>query len=174
VKGLFDQLDRRIIRLLQANARETSAAMARRLGVSERTVRNRVRRLIEEKAILPTVVVNHRRFGYQMAVDIFCEVDMAKMAEVGEALLQLPEVNYIAVSTGDQDLSIQALLESSDAVYDFVQRLVSIPGIRRTRTVLVPRVLKDTYEWIPPKVDFVEYDGELLPDGPGPQDFIDP
>jgi Lrp/AsnC family transcriptional regulator for asnA, asnC and gidA len=173
MKGLFDQLDRRIIHLLQANARETSAAMARRLGVSERTVRNRVQRLMAERAILPTVVVNHRRFGYPMAVDIFCEVDMARMAEVGEALCQLPEVNYVAVSTGDQDLSIQALLESGDAVYDFVQRLVRIPGIQRTRTVLVPRVLKDTYEWIPPEVDFAPYDGELLPEEKPPEDSID-
>jgi Lrp/AsnC family transcriptional regulator for asnA, asnC and gidA len=167
MKGTFDKLDRCIIRLLQKNSRASSAALARELGVSDRTIRNRINRLVEHRAILPTVVVNHRHFGYQMAVDIFCEVDMSRMAEVGQALLQLPEVNYIAFSTGDQDFSVQALLESSDAVYDFVQRLVSIPGVKRTRTVLVPRILKDTYEWMPPESDFHEYEGELnsLPGG---------
>jgi len=154
----FDSLDRRIIRLLQGNGRATSAEIARQLGVSERTVRNRVNRMVARGAILPTVVVNHRHFGYQMAVDIFCEVDITRMDEVGEALARLPEVNYIAYSTGDQDLSIQALLESSDDVYKFVQKLASIPGVRRTRTVLVPRILKHTFEWIPPETDFEEYE----------------
>jgi Lrp/AsnC family transcriptional regulator for asnA, asnC and gidA len=161
MKGTFDKLDQCIIRLLQKNGRAKSAVLARELGVSDRTVRNRIKRLVEQGAILPTVVVNHRSFGYHTAVDIFCEVDMSRMAEVGHALLQLPEVNYIAFSTGDQDFSVQALLESSDAVYDFVQKLVSIPGVRRTRTVLVPRILKDAYQWMPPDSDFLEYDGEL-------------
>ena len=161
MKGPFDQLDRHIIHLLQEDGRASSAEISRRLGISARTVRNRIDRLVEEKAIVPTVVVNHRRFGYQTAVDVFCEVDIGKMAEIGRTLSRLPEVNYVAYSTGDQDISIQALLESSDAVYEFVQRLARIPGIRRTRTVLVPRVIKDTYEWIPPETDFEEYPGEL-------------
>jgi Lrp/AsnC family transcriptional regulator for asnA, asnC and gidA len=161
----LDTLDRRIIRLLQANGRATSAEIARQVGVSERTVRNRINRMVERGAILPTVVVNHKYFGYQTAVDIFCEVDISRMEEIGKELLsRLPEVNYIAYSTGDQDISIQALLESSDNVYEFVQRLVSIPGVQRTKTVLVPRILKNTYEWIPPETGFEEYDGELTPE----------
>jgi Lrp/AsnC family transcriptional regulator, regulator for asnA, asnC and gidA len=157
---VFDQLDRRVIRLLQKDGRASSAEISRQLGASERTIRNRINRLIEHQAILPTVVVNHRRFGYQTAVDIFCEVDISRMAEICQALAPLPEVNYIAYSTGDQDLSIQALLESSDAVYEFVQRLAAIPGVQRTKTVLVPRILKNTYEWIPPERDFADYEDE--------------
>ncbi len=151
---VFYSLDRQIICLLQRNGRVSSAEISRQLGASERTVRNRINRLVERGAIMPTVVVNHQYFGYRTAVDIFCEVDLNRMEEVGQALSQLPEVNYIAYSTGDQDISIQALLKSSDAVYEFTQRLANIPGIRRTKTVLVPRILKNTYEWIPPETDF--------------------
>jgi hypothetical protein len=32
--------------------------------------------------------------------------------------------------------------------------LYLIPGIRRTRTILVPRILKDTYQWFPPPEAF--------------------
>ena len=156
MKGVFCILDRRIIRLLQRNGRASSAEISRQLGVSERTVRNRIKRMVERGAITPTVVVNHQHFGYRTAVDIFCEADLNEMEEIGRVLSQLPEVNYIAYSTGDQDISIQALLKSSDAVYEFTQRLANIPGIRRTKTVLVPRILKNTYEWIPPETDFEE------------------
>ena len=78
--------------------------------------------------------------------------------------MQLPEVNYIAYATGDQDISIQVLLESSDAIYEFTQKLVKISGIHRTKTVVVPRILKNTFEWIPPEDDFEEYGGDLSPD----------
>jgi Lrp/AsnC family transcriptional regulator, regulator for asnA, asnC and gidA len=161
--GTFDQLDRCIIHLLQRDGRMSSADVARRLAISERTVRNRIKRLVDDGAIHLTAVVKHQRFGYETAVDIFCEVDIARMDEIGRALGAIPEINYIAYSTGDQDISLQALLASSEAVYPFVQKLASIPGIRRTRTVLVPRILKNTYEWIPTEADFAPYEGVLPP-----------
>jgi Lrp/AsnC family transcriptional regulator for asnA, asnC and gidA len=160
----FDALDLRIIRLLQSDARLSSAEIARQLGVSERTVRHRITRLTNAQAIIPTVVVNPKVFGYQTAVDVFCEVEVHLMEQVSRALARLPEVNYVAFSTGDQDLSIQALLESTDRVYDFIQEVARVPGVRRTRTVLVPRVIKDTYMWTPPDCDFQEYSGDLEPE----------
>ncbi|MBN1315977.1 MAG: Lrp/AsnC family transcriptional regulator [Anaerolineales bacterium] len=159
----YDQLDRLIIQHLQSDGRASSADIARQVGAPERTVRNRINRLIEQGTITPTVVIDHRSFGYLTAVDIFCEVDISRMNEIGKALSEFAEINYIAYSFGDQDMSIQALLKSNDDVYDFVQRLVAIPGILRTKTVLVPRIIKNTYQWIPPESDFDEYDGDLSP-----------
>jgi Lrp/AsnC family transcriptional regulator for asnA, asnC and gidA len=112
----FDALDRRNIRLLQTNARLSSAEVARQLEASERTVRNRISRLIEARAVIPTVVVNPKVFGYQTAVDIFCEVEVNLMDQVSSPLAKMPKVNYVAHSIGDQDISIQILLESTDLV----------------------------------------------------------
>jgi Lrp/AsnC family transcriptional regulator for asnA, asnC and gidA len=160
----FDALDRRIIRLLQSDARLSSAEIARQLAASERTIRNRISRLVEVGAVIPTVVVNPKAFGYQTAVDIFCEVEVNLMDQVSKALAKMPEVNYVAYSTGDQDISIQVLLESTDLVYEFIQKVAQVPGVRRTRTVLVPRVVKDTYMWTPPACDFRDYSGNLPPE----------
>jgi Lrp/AsnC family transcriptional regulator for asnA, asnC and gidA len=164
MRGVFDLLDRRIIRLLQQDGRVSSAEIARQLQVSERTVRNRIRRLVERDAIRPTVIVNHKLFGYQVFIDVFCEVDINRMDEIGQVIARLSEVNYVAYSTGDQDISVQVLLESPDSVYDIIQRLASIPGVRRTKTVLLTRIVKDTYQWIPPEGDFEAYDGHLPPE----------
>ena len=154
----FDMLDRDIIVLLQQDGRMSSSEIGIRLQVSERTIRNRIKRLVESEAIHPTVVVNWRSFGYLTAVDIFVEVDLPHLLEIGEALAQHPEVNYIALSTGDQDISIQAVLKSMDELHNFIQRLSDIPGLRRTKTVLVPRILKSTHDWIPPAEDFNQMD----------------
>ncbi|MBI3158011.1 MAG: Lrp/AsnC family transcriptional regulator [Chloroflexi bacterium] len=151
----LDQTDREIIWLLNQDARLSSAEIGRRLELPERTVRNRINRLLRDEIIKPVGVLNPAKFGYHLAVDIFCELEMGAQKQVIEAVLPMREVTYLAYSTGDQDLSIQAIFTDSDEMHDFItRRLHTIPGIRRTRTVLVPRIVKETYEWRPPDEAF--------------------
>lgn len=145
------KLDKAIIHGLNANARLSSSQIARELEVAERTVRHRINRLIEAEIIKPVAVVNAAAFGYDLVVDIFCEVDVTCQTQIVEAISALPEVSYLAYFTGDQDISLQALFKNSEDMHAFItDRLHQIPGIRRTRTVLVPRIVKDTYQWLPP------------------------
>jgi Lrp/AsnC family transcriptional regulator for asnA, asnC and gidA len=128
-----------------------SAQIAHELQVAERTVRHRIKRLIAEEVIKPVAVVNPAAFGYDLVVDIFCEVDVTCQDQVIEAIMTMPEVSYLAYFTGDQDISFQALFKSSEEMHHFItNHLHQVPGIRRTRAVLVPRIVKDTYQWLPP------------------------
>jgi Lrp/AsnC family transcriptional regulator for asnA, asnC and gidA len=149
----LDCIDRRIIEVLNQDARQSSASIARQVGIPERTVHNRIKRLVEANIMKTVAVVNPRAFGYQMAVDIFCELDVGFYPQAMEELLKMPEISYIAISTGDQDVSLQAIFRNSDEMQDFItHKLHQVPGMRRTRTVLIPRILKDTYEWLPPNL----------------------
>jgi DNA-binding Lrp family transcriptional regulator len=147
----IDPLDKTIITLLNKNARMPSAHIARELGVSERTVNNRIQRLIATRVIQPIAVVNPTAFGFTLTVDIFCELEVGLENLAIEAILSMPEVSYIAVSTGDQDISLQAFFRDSEAMHEFItHKLHQVPGMRRTRTILLPRIIKDTYQWLPP------------------------
>lgn len=149
----IDALDKAIITLLNRDARMPSSQIARQLGVSERTVHHRVKRLIENHILQPVGAVNPAAFGYTLAVDIFCELELGAQAQVVEAILAMPQVSYLAISTGDQDISVQAFFKNSDEMHEFItHHLHQVPGIRRTRTVLIPRILKDTYQWLPPEI----------------------
>lgn len=129
-----------------------SAQISRLLDTPERTIRFRVNQLIDQEIIKPVAVVNAARFGYDLVVDIFCEVEIARREAVLDALKEMPEISYLAFSTGEQDLSIQAMFKNSASLHDFITRkLHQIEGIRRTRTVMVPQILKDTYQWLPPQ-----------------------
>jgi len=151
------RLDFKIIRYLNEDARVSSAHLARELNLSERTIRHRINRLIEGDVIKTVAVVNPIIFGYNLVVDILCEVSIEDRDAVIETVRHLPEVSYLAFSTGDQDFSFQALFKNSEDMHSFItQRLYSIPGIRRTRTVLVPRIVKDAYQWLPPAEAFAE------------------
>ena len=60
----MDDLDRKIIAILQSNGRASNAQIARNVGVSEGTVRRRVRRLIEEAVIRVVAIPDLEKLGY--------------------------------------------------------------------------------------------------------------
>jgi Lrp/AsnC family transcriptional regulator for asnA, asnC and gidA len=146
----YDYLDREIIEYLNKDAWLSSAEISRKLGVSKRTVHYRIKRLTELGVLRFIAVVNPLSFGYTLAVDIFCELDVGYEHQALEEILKLPEICYVAISTGDQDISLQAIFKSGEDLQDFItHKLHQVPGIRRTKTVLIPRIIKDTYQWVP-------------------------
>lgn len=151
----LDMTDRQIMQILNQDARTTSAEIARQVGIPERTVYHRIKRLVDGGYMRSVAVINPKAFGFTLAVDIFCEVEIGQMDQAIEALKAMPEISYLALSTGDQDLSIQALFKDIEEMEEFITRkLPQVPGMRRSRTVLLPRILKDTYHWLPPMESF--------------------
>jgi len=147
-----DFLDREIIECLNKDARLSSAVIARKLGVSKRTIHYRIKRLIDLGVLRFIAVVNPLSFGYTLAVDIFCELDVGFHHQALEEILKMPEICYVAISTGDQDISLQAMFKNGEEMQEFItHKLHQVQGMRRTKTVLIPRIIKDTYQWIPPR-----------------------
>jgi len=144
----IDDIDRTIINSLVEDGRMSAKAIAGRFNLSERTVRNRLGRLLEEGIISVSANINKRALGYAVTADIFCEVESRRVSEVAEQIAALPEVGYVACSLGEPDISVQMYAQSTQELYDFVERkLAVIPGVLRTRTVIVPRIVKSAWQW---------------------------
>jgi len=157
----LDRIDQLILQALSVDARLSSSQISRKIGVAERTVHNRIRRLIEQDVFRPVAVINPAAFGYTLAVDIFCELEVGYQSQALAAIEAMPEITYIAISTGDQDLSLQALFKDSSEMQEFItHKLHQVPGMRRTRTVLIPSIIKDTYQWLPPAEAFSSVNGQ--------------
>lgn len=147
--------DRQIIELLQQDARLSSARVASLIGMPARSVRQRIHKMIASGVIKSVAIVNPEAFDYNIVVDIFCQVEPTRREQVVDALKVIPEITYTAFSTGDQDIVLQARFKSSADMNEFIaNRLYHIPGLGRTRTVLVPAILKETYQWLPPPEAF--------------------
>ncbi|MCX2728045.1 Lrp/AsnC family transcriptional regulator [Thermomicrobium sp. 4228-Ro] len=144
----IDELDRQIIHLLQEDSRMPSAEIARRLGVAERTVRARINRLVQDGVIKLVAIVNPSALGHDVTADIFLEVEPGRLEEVAHKLVEMEEVAYVGLTTGDRDISIQVFVPSVDALYRFItEKLQRIPGVVGTTTYVVPRVLKWLHNW---------------------------
>jgi len=154
-KTNLDALDYQIIQALHKDARAAASEIARTTGANERTIRKRIDRLVEEEVIRLTAILNPVTFGYVTAADIFIEVDPDLEEQVLKLLMAMPEVTYVAFGQGTNDISIEARFKDNDQLREFIRRtLANISGVTVTRYALVPRILRNIDEWVPPLEDF--------------------
>jgi len=144
----LDELDRRIINLLRPNARQSSASIARVVGVSEPTVRTRVDRLIARGAILPMARVNPAAIGFPVDAMVGIRVVRGFAKGVGARLAAMENVSYVGYTTGSFDLLIEAHLPDNEGLYTFLNEdLEKIEGIAHTETWHILRTDKVNFEW---------------------------
>lgn len=149
MKSKVDELDRSILRCLHENARMSSAEIARRVGdVPARTVRSRLRRLVDRGLIRMSAGAVPEALGFGIRADIVIDVKPGQMDAVAERLGALDQVSYVALSTGDFDISAAFVATDVNALRTFVTETVHrIPGINRTRVNVLTKVLKRSSDW---------------------------
>ncbi len=127
----------------------SSAEITRRVGgVSERAVRYRIERLVRRGVIHIGAVVDPRAVGYPVIGDVLVDVAPGRLQEVAARLAALENVSYVAGSVGDGDLSVQVCARDTEELLRVVnEEIGTVPGVTRTRTVMVPWKLKDVYQW---------------------------
>lgn len=154
----IDEVDRKIVDLLIEDGRMPCAEIARRLGsVSERVVRYRLDRLVAAGIIHIGAIPNPKSIGYNVVADVFLQVDAASVLEVARKLTEYECISYVGCSMGETDISTQVVARDNAEVYRFVTEVIaSIPGVRKTSTVIVPMILKDVYQWRIPSSGCVE------------------
>ena len=148
-KGAYlpmDELDRKIIALLQLDGRASNAKIAREVGVSEGTVRRRLRKLLDDDVVRVVAVPNLEKLGFSTTALIGMQTGPGKSDVVAESLINLPEAHYVAVTTGAYDVFVWAGLESAESLGQFLRSKIGpIDGVQRTETFVNLSIKKRTY-----------------------------
>lgn len=145
----IDKLDVKIVNLLLDDGRMPASEIARRLeDISERAVRYRIDRMVEEGVIRVSAIVSPQAFGLTTFADVWMEVESDKILDVANKMAEFQNVSYVACGIGETDVSIQIVAKDTTEVYKFVTEVVrKVPGVRKTTTSIVPIILKDVYQW---------------------------
>ena len=142
----MDELDHKIIALLQMDGRASNAKIAREVGVSEGTVRRRLRRLTKDDVVHIVAVPNLEKLGYATTALVGLQTGPGMSDTVAESLASLPESHYVAVTTGSYDVFVWAGLESAESLGNFLRTKVGvIEGVQRTETFVNLSIKKRTY-----------------------------
>ena len=149
----IDTTDREILDCLRIDARMSCSEISRRLGnMTARSVRNRLDRLLEKGFISINACAVAEQIGLPISADIAMDVEPGMIEQVAKQLVALEETNYVAMTTGDNDISVSIVAATLGDLQDIISnKLHTIPGVRKTRTSMLTKILKVSCNWPFPK-----------------------
>jgi len=143
----LDDIDKAIVEWLSREARTSNRKIANELGVTEGTVRARIKRMEEEKLIRITAVTNIDRFRDAVLAYIWIEVERSAQAQsVAETLSALPELGFVGVMLGRSDVLVITMVRNTEHLTQFIHNNISgVEGVRRTESTLGVNFVKHDY-----------------------------
>ncbi len=131
----MDDLDMRIIEALRHDGRASNAGIARAVGVSEGTIRRRLKRLIDENLIEVRVILN---LGRKARTIVGIHVAPQNIDDALAQISRLDGVTFASVTTGRYDLFVWAEAENAEMLGHLITKTIGvIPGVQRTETHIV-------------------------------------
>jgi len=133
-----DALDRDLIALLQANARDSTASLARKLGVARTTVLARLARLERERVIVGYTVrlsPGEADRSVQAYVGIVTEPKKARV--VTQRLARLPELRQLCSVSGEFDYIALLHADTTARLDVLLDEIGEIDGVIKTTSSVV-------------------------------------
>ena len=138
----LNELDRAILRELQADGHLSNADLARRINLSPPATHARVRRLEQLGYIRQyTALLDREKLGYDLLCFVQVTIQLHQPEQVRsfpEHIRQMPEVLECHHVTGDYDYLLKIIVRHRKDLETFLMdRLTPIPGVARIQTNVV-------------------------------------
>ncbi len=141
----LDETDRKLLNLLQGDAKVPYAKLAKRLGISSSGIHKRVKRLVDAGVIKKfVVVVDPQAVGKKLKAFIGVSTSPGTCGEVIAQLNRRPEVLEIHEVVGEHDLFLKLIIDDTLGLNKVLHEIDRIPGVSSTRTLVVLKTEKET------------------------------
>lgn len=138
MQAALNERDAELIRLLQANARESVSGLARRLGISRTAVQERLNRLVQNGVIEGfTLRLDPRWLGAQVSAIVSLVVDPKYSARVVNALEKMPGIDTLWTVSGRNDLVAIARAPTTADVDRILDEVGALNGVTRTESSVI-------------------------------------
>ncbi len=144
----IDDVDVAILEILQSDGRAPYSAIARAIGVSEGTVRQRCRKLFDTGLVSIVATGDPLRWGIPIDAVHLVRVEPSRIDSAATTLSAMHEVRYVGVTLGGSVLVVESLHPSSVDLHTFLtQRLPALPGVKEVDTHHVVNIRKSVWDW---------------------------
>lgn len=141
----LDETDRKLLNLLQGDAKVPYAKLAKRLGISSSGIHKRVKRLMDAGVIKKfVVVVDSQAVGKKLKAFIGVSTSPGTCGQVIAQLNRRPEVLEIHEVVGEHDLFLKLIIDDTLGLNKVLHEIDRIPGVSSTRTLVVLKTEKET------------------------------
>jgi DNA-binding Lrp family transcriptional regulator len=143
-----DETDLEIIRLLQQNARRSNRSIAAELGVSEGTVRGRIKRMLSDRVFRIQAVSNIAAFGFAAHGYIGVKTAPGKQKAVAAKIAKRDDVPELSRVLDDFDLIAVLVAPDHDALISAaMDEIAQYPGVEKVEIFYGCDSIKHTYGW---------------------------
>jgi len=140
----MDELDQKIIKQLNEDARQSYREIARDLNVSLSTISARIKKMEEEDIIERYIpVINHEKVGYTITAIINIKISHGKLMEVQEKISKDPHISAVYDITGEWDSIIIAHFKDRRDLNGFIKGVLTMQDVERTNTQIVLNIVKE-------------------------------
>ncbi|MDX1383662.1 MAG: Lrp/AsnC family transcriptional regulator [Thermoanaerobaculia bacterium] len=144
-----DEMDAKVLRLLQENGRMTNRSIAEQVSISPPGLQKRLRRL-EQKGVIRRYAALVDREAVGLDLLCFVQVTLAhhqpnQRSAFRDTIQSLPEVLECHHLTGEYDYLLKVVVRNQKELERFLfERLTPIEGVDRVRTSIVLREIKNS------------------------------
>jgi len=147
---LLDEIDKKIIKVLEDDARTSLRKIAELVKVSLGTVSNRVKKM-EKNGVIKgySVILDPDQIGWELNVVIGLRIQKGRLIEIQEKIAKDSRVHGVYDVTGDFDSMVIARAKNRKDLDDLSKNVLSIDGVERSITHLVLNTVKEKTASLP-------------------------
>jgi len=144
----IDEIDQKIIKILNEDGRASFTHIAQTLEVSPGMIRQRYNRLVEEDVVQVVAITNPMLMGLTIMAQIGVKVNVNRFHEIADQIASFEEVIYLVLLTGSYDLFVEVVCRDRNHLLDFLtNKLHSVEGVKEAETFVYLRIAKEIYTW---------------------------
>ena len=137
---MVDEIDEKILGLLEENARMSYVEIGNSVGLSEGAVRNRIQSLVSEKVIKKFTIEKSTSHGVR-ALTMLSVNPSVPTYEVSKMVSELDGVERLYEVTGEYDIVLVSSSPNIDVINLCIEDIRKIPGVEKTNTIIVLRTV---------------------------------
>ncbi|MEV6521383.1 Lrp/AsnC family transcriptional regulator [Longispora sp. NPDC051575] len=144
---VLDDVNKRLVELLQKDGRTSYAALAKLVGLSEAAVRQRVQRMLDTNVMQIVAVTDPLTLGFARQVMIGIKVT-GDLKAAADTIALIPEVDYVVICAGGYDLLVELVCADDEHLLTLLNDAIrTVPGVTATETFVYLKLTKQTYAW---------------------------
>ncbi len=139
----LDEKDRKLLNILQENGRAPYSIIADELGVSEATVRYRVKKMIDAGVIKKfTVLLDPKKIGYLNTGILMVKTVPELFEQASKEISDLNESHHVFQNTGEYNVVAVVQAHDLEHLSDLRKRVEMIEGVREVLLSATTRRIK--------------------------------
>ena len=141
----IDEVDLEILKMLQSDGRLSFTEIAKKLKLSESTIRKRVQALHRRGVIKKfTIEVDPSKIGINTVAIVGVDVDPTNLLEAAQKLCEIKEVRSVATSTGDHMIMTEIWARDGRELTKIIsEKIGKFEGVKKICPAIILEKLKE-------------------------------